>query len=74
MFAYFVRLRLVRSEVTQKEFGHQLVLMIHLFWVDDAMPIFGIDHQFELLPCFLKCIGELKGVGHVDVFVNLPMN
>ena len=60
--------------MAEPEVGHHLELMLHLLGIGDPMPALGVDHHLELLARFLEPIGQLQGVGHVDVVVDLAMD
>ena len=48
--------------------------MLHLLRIGDPVPALWVDHHLELLARFLEPIGQLQGVGHVDVVVDLAMD
>ena len=38
------------------------------------MATFGVDHELKFFARFLEFVGELHGVGEVDIIIHCPVN
>ena len=40
----------------------------------DSVATFGVDHELKFFARFLEFVGELHGVGEVDIIIHCPVN
>lgn len=61
-------------EVQFEKIRHQASHVPSKVRLRDAMATFGVDHELKFFARFLEFVGELHGVGEVDIIIHCPVN